>query len=197
MVFFCAVICGFLSGFDVAAVAGMLGFIKSPFIISLSWYTPSLLLAYSFLCMIISLYYDDISDKSIYSFFSIVLAIIYATLNSFVYIIQVLIIAPSFVSGNFAGLSLFEIAEGKPFWAVNGLAYTLMGFSTLFASFSVNGTGIRKWIKYLLFIHGIVAPAILGAVVAKPFFILSSTVGITYPVLAVVISIYMWKSRKG
>ena len=182
--------------FDIAAAAGMSGLISSPFVISLSWYAPSLLLAYSFLGMIIALHFDEISGVPLYSFCAIVLAVVYVTLNSFVYIIQVLIVAPSFITGNFADAAMFEVAEGKPFWAVNGLAYTIMGFSTLMASFSIRGTGLNRAIRILLLVHGIVAPAVLGAVMFKPFFILSSTVGLTYPIAATLVSIYMWRTRK-
>ena len=46
--------------FDVAAVLGLTGVLKSQFWISLSWYGPSLLLAYSFLGMSLSIYRDEI-----------------------------------------------------------------------------------------------------------------------------------------
>ncbi|HPG41510.1 MAG TPA: hypothetical protein PLP19_10335 [bacterium] len=182
--------------FDIAAIAGMTGVITSPFINSLSLYAPSLLLAYSYLGMTIAIHYDSISKVNIFSFCALALAVIYTTLNSIVYVIQVVIIAPSFLNNTFAMVSLFEMAANKPLYAVNGLAYTLMGFSTLFISFSIKGKGIERKTKIALFIHGIVAPTVFGALLYKAFFVLSATVGITYPISAILIAKYFASSRK-
>lgn len=180
--------------FDLAAVAGMTGMITSPFVISLSWYAPSLLLAYSFLGMTIAMHHDGITVVKLYSFCAMALAVIYATLNSFVYVIQVMVVAPSFLSGTSEAVSLFEMAEHRPLYAVNGLAYTIMGFSTLFLAASIRKVGPDKGLKTILFIHGIVAPAVLGALLFKPLFALSATVGITYPVAALMIAKYFRRS---
>ncbi len=176
--------------FDLAAVAGMTGLVTSPFVISLSWYAPSLLLAYSFLGMTVAMHHDGITSLKMYSFCAVALAVIYATLNSFVYVIQVMVMAPSFLSGTSEALSLFEMAEHRPLYAVNGLAYTIMGISTLFLSAAIPKGGPGREVKAALFIHGIVAPAVLGALFFKPLFALSATVGITYPVAAVLIARY-------
>jgi hypothetical protein len=181
--------------FDVAAVLGLTGVIKSEFWISISWYGPSLLLAYSFLGMSLSVFRDEIIKNKTFSAFAVMLAIIYATLNSVVYVIQVMIIAPSFINNTFQNVSLFEMAAGKPFYAVNGLAYSLMGFSTLFMGLSIKGTGLVKKIKIMMLIHGFAAPFVFGALVIKPLFFISSTVGITYPIIGIIVSIYMWQTR--
>ncbi len=183
--------------FDMAAVAGMTGLVTSPFIISLSWYAPSLLLAYSFLGMTIAMHIDGISAVKLYSLCAVALAVIYATLNSFVYVIQVMVIAPSFLSHTSEAVSIFEMAEHRPLYAVNGLAYTIMGFSTLFLAASIRKGGPGRGVKTALFIHGIVAPAVLGALLFKPLFALSATVGITYPVSAALIARYFRRSGPG
>lgn len=180
--------------FDLAAVAGMTGLVTSPFVISLSWYAPSLLLAYSFLGMTIAMHHDGVTAVKMYSSCAVALAVIYATLNSFVYVIQVMVIAPSFLSGTSDAVSLFEMAEHRPLYAVNGLAYTIMGFSTLFLAASIRKVGPEKGVRTILFIHGIVAPAVLGALLFKPLFALSATVGITYPIAALLIARYFRQS---
>lgn len=180
--------------FDLAAIAGMTGLVTSPFVISISWYAPSLLLAYSFLGMTIAMHHDGITAVKMYSFCAVALAVVYATLNSFVYIVQVMVIAPSFLDGTFDTVSLFEMAAHRPLYAVNGLAYTIMGFSTLFMAAAIRKDGPGRGVKTILFIHGIVAPAVLGALLLKPLFVLSATVGITYPVAALVIARYFGRS---
>lgn len=180
--------------FDLAALAGMTGMITSPFVISLSWYAPSLLLAYSFLGMVVAMHHDGVTAVKMYSFCAAALAVIYSTLNSFVYVIQVMVIAPSFLSGTSDAVSLFEMAEQRPLYAVNGLAYAIMGFSTLFLAAAIRKGGPGGGVKTALFIHGIVAPAVLGALLFKPLFALSATVGITYPIAALLIARYFRQS---
>ncbi len=182
--------------FDVAAVLGLTGVMESQFWISLSWYGPSLLLAYSFLGMTLSLYRDEINKVKILFSFAVALAVIYATLNSVVYVVQVMIIAPSFLNNTFQSVSIFEMAAGKPFYAVNGLAYTLMGLSTLFMALAIKGRGIIKTIRIMMLIHGCAAPFVFAALIIQPLFLISSTVGITYPVIGILVSVYMWRTRR-
>lgn len=181
--------------FDVAAVLGLTGIVKSKFWISLSWYGPSLLLAYSFLGMSLSIYRDEINRVKILSSFAIALAVIYAALNSVVYVVQLMIIAPSFLNDTFQSVAIFEMAAGKPFYAVNGLVYTLMGLSTLFMALAIRGPGIVKTIKIVMLIHGLAAPFVFAALLIQALFAISSTVGITYPIIGILVSIYMWRTR--
>jgi hypothetical protein len=71
-----------------------------------------------------------------------------------------------------------------------------MGFSTLFLSLSIKRKSPGSAIKTVLFIHGIVAPTVFAALFIKESFFISSTVAITYPLSAILISKYFWKSRK-
>jgi hypothetical protein len=96
------------------------------------------------------------------------------------------IIAPSFLNNTFANVALLEMAEGKSLYAVNGL-------STLFMSLSIKTKVPGKKINMILFIHGIVAPTAFGALLIKQLFVISATVGITYPISAILICMYIWK----
>lgn len=50
--------------------------------------------------------------------------------------------------------------------------------------------------KTILFIHGIAAPTMLGALLFKPLFALRATVGITYPIAALMIAGYFRRSTE-
>ena len=182
--------------FDVAAVAGMSGSIKDPFVVSLAWYGPSLLLTYSYLGMVAALYQDELCQNRLYILCALAVGLIYVTLNSMTYVIQVALIAPSFLNYTFANVSVFEMASGKPLYAVNGLAYTLMGFSTLFLSLSMRRRSSGNAMKTVLFLHGVVAPSVFCALFLNEAFFVSSTIAITYPASAFLIARYFWKSRK-
>jgi hypothetical protein len=174
--------------FDAAAVVTLTGLLSSKFWISILYYVPSIFLALSFVILMISINNYAPDELKIWSNIAVALSIIYATLNCFVYIIQVLIIAPSFLNGQFGNVALFEMAPGNPLYAVNALAYTLMGLSTLFSSFVFKGEGIKKIVRRLLLTHGIISPAIIGVLIWEPLFYISAWVGILYPTSAIFIA---------
>ncbi|RAV04664.1 hypothetical protein [Paenibacillus sp. YN15] len=87
----------FYLAFDIAAILNMSGILASQFWISILYYTPSIFLALSFVVMMVSIHHYAPPDSKIYSHIGVTLASIYATINCFIYIIQVLIIAPTIV----------------------------------------------------------------------------------------------------
>jgi hypothetical protein len=180
--------CVFYVLFDIAAVLGMTGILVNKYWISISWYLPSILLAYSYLILVASICYSLDQGNRFFALLALCFSIIYVVLNSIVYSCQIFIIAPSFLNNTYDSVSLFEMAEGKIFYPINTLAYTLMGISTLFLSFAFTKDKGQKSIKYVLFIHGIVAPAMFGTYIFKPIFLISSTVGITYPIASILIA---------
>jgi hypothetical protein len=180
--------CLFYLIFDVAAALGMTGILTDKYWKAISWYSPSILLAYSYLIMVVSIHCCMDGKKRFYTLMALCFSVIYVGLNSIVYICQIFVIAPSFIDNTFNTVSMFEVAEGKIFYPINTLAYTLMGISTLFLSFGFTTDKEEKAVKYVLFIHGIVAPAMFGTYIFKPIFIVSSTVGITYPIASILIA---------
>lgn len=185
----------FYIAFDLAAIGIMLGRITSEYWISISSYLPSLFLALTFIVLMASLHHFVPQEYRFWTLLGLAFAIVYATLNCFIYIIQVLVIAPSFLNGQFAAVSIFEMAPDKPLYAVNALAYTLMSVSTFFASFAIQGKGLRAWTRALLRIHGIVAPTIVGVLIWPPLFYISASVGFTYPVAAILLAIVFRRNQ--
>lgn len=176
--------------FDLFCVLGLTGVISSKFWITITWYTPSIFLALSFVILTIIIHHTTPAPLQYLSHIGISLGIIYATLNCFTYIIQVLTIAPAIADYESERVALFTMAPGQPLYAVNALAYTLMGLSTLFIAFTFKGKGLPKAIKTILLIHGATAPFIIGAFLYSPLFVVSATVGITYPVGALLLARY-------
>lgn len=179
----------FYLAFDIVAILDMSGTLASQFWISILSYTPSIFLALSFVVMTVSIHHYAPSESKICSHIGVSLACIYATINCFIYIIQVLIIAPSMLNGQFDSVALFEMAPGKPLIAANALAYTLMGLSTLFSAFAFKGSALENLIRKILLTHGIVSPTIVGVLVWPPFFYISASVGIIYPLAAILIAV--------
>lgn len=175
--------------FDIAAILNMSGILTSQYWVSLLYYTPSLFLALAFVILTVSIHYYAPPEAKIYSHIGVTLACIYATINCFIYIIQVLIIAPSMLNGQLDSVALFEMAPGKPLIAANALAYTLMGLSTLFSAFAFKGGTLEKTIRTVLLTHGIISPTIVGVLIWQPLFYISASVGIIYPLAAILIAV--------
>lgn len=178
----------FYIAFDIAAISIMSGSLTSQYWISISSYLPSLFLALTFIVLMASLHHFVLPEDQYWTSLGLAFALVYATLNCFIYVIQVLVIAPSFLNGRFEAVSMFEMAPDRPLYAVNALAYTLMSVSTFFASFAIRGTGLRAWTRRILRLHGIVAPTIVGVLIWAPLFYISATVGFTYPIAAVLLA---------
>ncbi len=185
----------FYMAFDIAAILNMTEVLTSQYWISILYYTPSIFLALAFVIMTVSIHYYAPAESKIYSHIGVTIACIYATINCFIYIIQVLIIAPSMLNGRFASVALFEMAPGKPLYAANALAYTLMGLSTLFSAFTFKEGTLEKTIRKVLLIHGVISFTIVGVLIWQPFFYISAFVGIIYPVAAILIAVLFRTKR--
>src|SRR5574341_260702 len=186
----------FYLAFDVAEAANLSGAIKSPSWVTIIVYGPSLFIALFFFFFMVSLHHSVPPERRFWTSIALAFANIYVTLNCFIYIIQVLVIAPSFLHGTFDKVSLFGMAQDNPLSsgsaplvAVNALAYTLMSVSTFFASFAIPGKGLNAWARNMLRIHGVFAPAVVGALIWPPLIVLGATVGITYPIAAVLLAL--------
>lgn len=182
--------------FDVVAVSTITGALVSKYWISIWMYTPSLFSALSFVILSITIHYYAGTERKIWSHIGIVLAVMYATLNCFIYITQISIIAPSFINGQFAHVAIFEVAPGKPLYAVNALAYSLMGLSTMFLALVFKKVGIENWVRIVLLLHGVMAPAIVGVILWPSLIYISASVGITYPLAAILLAILFWQKKR-
>ena len=187
----------FYIAFDTVAILIMSGTLTSQYWISMASYAPSIFLALSFVIMTVSIHHYAPAEAKLCSHIALALACIYATINCFIYIIQVLVIAPSMLNGQFPDVALFEMVPGKPLIAANALAYTLMGLSTLFSAFAFQGKGLEKAIKAVLLIHGIISPTIVGVLIWQPLFYISASVGVIYPLAAILIAVLFCKKRDG
>ena len=178
--------------FDIVAILSLKGPLVSQYWTSIWTYTPSLFLALSFVVLMVSIHYYAPRELKVWSHIGLAFAGIYATLNCFIYIIQILIIAPSMLNNQLANVALFEMGPNKPLYVVNALAYSIMGLSTLFSAFVFKGNGLVKTVKTVLIIHGAVAPTIVGSLIWKPFLFVSASVGISYPIAAILIAVLFY-----
>ncbi|MBI5031408.1 MAG: hypothetical protein HZB51_12840 [Chloroflexi bacterium] len=130
---------------------------------------PSLLLAPTFVVLMISLHYYASSDKKIWSHLGIAFALIYAVMASINYIVQLTVVRLSIVNKETDGLAMFVI--GNPhsiFWALAS-CYIFMNLAMLFVAPIFYGGRLERWIRWLFIANGAsVVVSIFGVVIDSP-----------------------------
>ncbi len=136
-------------------------FQSAPF---LAWVVPCVLLALTFPVLMASIYQLASNDKKIWGLLGLVFALIYAVILGLNYWIQLSVVSPAMVAGHTEGLTPFVI--GSPVsiaFSLEGLGYSLMGLSMLFAGPVFSGGKLETWIRRLLILNGVqVAVVIAG-----------------------------------
>lgn len=195
--FWSAILSAFFSaGFMLAAIADFLKMLNPP------WNTilpilPSLLLAPSFLIMLICLNQSLPDSKKVWSQIGVSFATLYMAFISIVYITWLLVVLPHEMKGKASEVALLRFTPGSMMQAIDGLGYFFMGIATLFTAQVFSGTGIEKRLKWLFTLNGLLAmPIIIAYITNLPFFTIIGTLwGLTVPGLAVLMVGYFKMKR--
>lgn len=124
---------------------------------------PSFWLALSFVILTISIYYYAANEKKIWGHIAIAFAVIYATLITSVYYLQMTLVLPSFLAGQMENAFL-ELKLGTFIYGLDVLGYSFLSLSTLFAApvFSAKcGGRLERGIFWSLIANGLLTPALL------------------------------------
>jgi len=141
---------------------------------------PSLLLAPTFVVLMVSLHYYASLDKKIWSQLGIAFALIYAVMASINYILQLTVVRLSIVNKETDGLAMFVM--GNPhsiFWALAS-AYIFMNLAMLFVAPVFYGGRLERWIRWLFIANG-------ASVVVTIF-----GVGVDSPAIYLLVSLVPW-----
>ncbi len=121
-------------------------------------FAPSLALAPSFVLTMAAVHAAAPSERRVFSLAALSLAIMYGTLVSIVYVVQLGSIIPHDLRRESAAVAAFACCNtGQPLTAVDLLGYTLMSLSTLVAVPVFHSASARLW----LFLNGILAPVLI------------------------------------
>src|SRR5512143_1447128 len=139
---------------------------------------PSLLLAPTFVVLMVCVHSYAPNAKKIWSQVGLAFAIVYATMACVNYIVQLTVVRLSILNRETDGLAMFVI--GNPhsiFWALM-VDYVFMNLAMLFAAPVFDGGKLERWIRWLFLANGASAViTILGIVVDSPMiFLLGSLV---------------------
>ena len=124
----------------------------------LAWVIPCFLLAPIFLIMISCLHIWAGEEKHIWSFLAVVFAVVYTTLMSVNYYIQMTVVQYNLINGKTDDLSLWLYAYPYPHslpGAFEGVAYGFMCVSFLFAAQIFAEEKLRRWVHWMFVGTGI------------------------------------------
>jgi hypothetical protein len=122
---------------------------------------PSILLAVSFLIFCVSVHYLSHDDKKIWSHLAMNFGMVYITISLANYLIQLITVVPSVMSGSLNGLE--KLVSGYP----NSVFFALMGsYFFMCISLFFEGLLFNKGIRLFLFLAsiGCIAFFIVGAI---------------------------------
>jgi hypothetical protein len=151
--------------------------------------TPSLLLGPAFLVMTAALHQMAPESRRAFTQVAVAFATVYATLNCFIYFVQLTFVAPRIAQGHTADIQLLLFVPYKSFlFAADLLGYSFMSASTLFSAFGLPPTPTTPVAKAALIANGLLVPA-LALQMYFPFLIwVGALWAITFPVSAVLLA---------
>lgn len=147
-------------------------------------FTPSLFLAWSFIVMMISIHYYAPEERKIYSHIGMTFAILYATLVSLVYFVELTVAVPLVLQGQ-AYPEWLSFSSPAMMVSIDGLGYAFMSIATLFSSQVFAGIRSKRLIRWAFFANGILAVVILLAVLIPAFTLIGALWIITMPLSAI------------
>jgi len=158
--------------------SGRESFVASVHPIQMLSLIPSLLLAPSFIVLMVSVHYYAAPDKKIWSHLGLAFAIMYAVMASINYITQLTVVRLSILNHETDGLAMFVMGNSHSlFWALAS-SYAFMNLAMLFAGPVFEGGKLERAIRRLFFVNGVsVVITIFGVLVDFPMvFLIGSLV---------------------
>jgi hypothetical protein len=153
------------------------------------------LLTPTFLVVMACIHCYASESKKVFSLVGLSFAIIYATLISLNYFIQL-----TFVNQSTFDVSIFSMTNPQSMmWVIEVLGYFFMGLATLFAAPVFGSDGIEKIIKWLFIVNGILGiGALLGYGMNVPLEIMLGGLivwDIVMPVSTALLAYLFWNAR--
>ena len=153
--------------------------------------TPSLLLASSFVVLLASIHEIATPEKKIWSQSALAFGIMYATMISIVYFVQLALILPRMARGDMSGVESFVFTPFDSFlYAVDIMGYSLMCISTLFAALVFTGNGIERPIRFFLTANGLLVPFLVFQMYWHSLIWIASLWAITFPGAVIALGIF-------
>ncbi|MCF8232185.1 MAG: hypothetical protein K9J27_08350 [Bacteroidales bacterium] len=118
---------------------------------------PSLLLALTYIIMLVCIHMIVPEEKKLWSLVALSIGIIYAVMASINYNIQAVAVRQSLAAGETGGIEMFLPDNTHSIYNALANSYVYMAISMVFAGLLFNDGKLEKWIRGLLFVQVISA----------------------------------------
>ena len=180
--------------FTIAAVLAETHLLPRPWDVVLT-IAPSLLLAPSFLALLVCVNALTPGERQIWSQLGVAFACVYVPLCVAAYIVELVVVEPRVMRGNTTETALLTIARGDSvFNAIDGIGYIFMCLSTFVASRAFDKSRLQRWIGRLFVVNGMLAvPIFLTYFVSRSFIWMAALWSITITGSAILVAIHFWR----
>jgi hypothetical protein len=182
--FFCAL-------FTIAAVLTEAHLLPSPWDVVLP-IAPSLLLAPTFLAMLVCVNAVVPDERKIWSQLGIAFGCVYVPLCVAAYTVELFVVEPRVLRGVATETALLTLVRGDSvFNAIDGIGYLFMCLATVLAAPAFGQTGMERWIRRLFQANGVLAvPIFLTYFVDRTFMWGAALWSVTITASAVLVAIF-------
>ena len=182
--------------FTVAAVLTEARLLPPPWNVLLPL-APSLLLAPSFVAMMVSVNALVPSARRIWSQIGVAFACIYAPLCAAAYIVELFVVEPRVLRGQTTEIALLTLVRGDSvFNAIDGIGYVFMCLATLVTAPAFDNTRRQRWIRRLFVANGVLGiPIFITYFVDRGFMWLAAPWSVTITGSAVLLAIHFRRSE--
>lgn len=143
---------------------------------------PSLLLAPSFVLLMLAVHYYAPENKKVWSHAGILFATIYAVMVSINYYVQLTLVVPHMVRGDIQTIRPFLFTPFDSFiYSVDVLGYSFMSLATLFGAFVFTEPGLSRIVRYFMIANGLLIPFLVLQIYFHPLIWPASLWAITFP----------------
>ena len=183
--------------FTIAAVFTEAHLLPAPWDVVLT-IAPSLLLAPSFLAMLVCVNALTHNEQKIWSQLGVAFAGAYVPLCVAAYIVELFVVEPRLLRGVSAQMALLTLArDDSVFNAIDGIGYIFMCLSTLVAAQAFDQAGLERWIRRLFVVNGILAvPIFLTYFVNRSFIWMAGLWSVTITGSAILLSVHFHRVGK-
>ena len=126
-------------------------------------FAPSLLLAWSYLVLMACVLDAAPPEHRVGALLGLCFAVIYATMNSFVYLVQLVVVTPLVFQGDGDSAGVLAFGPRSFMLSLNAVAYALMSASALLAAFAFPGRA-QRFMRGAMWAHGAMGPVVIAAI---------------------------------
>ncbi len=151
--------------------------------------TPSVLLAPSFVVMMIGVRYLVPESRQIWAQAGIAFATVYATLIGIVYYVQLTLVMPRMLQGRTEDIEVLLFTPFDSFlYSVDLLGYSSMSLATLFAAFGLVGVPSARTARLFLLANGLLLPFLLFQIYVNWLIWIAALWAVTFPGAAIALA---------